>query len=149
MKKIVFIIATLVFSITVANAQPATAKSIKELMNKTGAGQMGMQAMQQMLPALKKMVPNAPEKFWNDFMAEVSPEDLVNMVIPIYQKYLTEEDIQAINRFYDSPAGRKLIQSQPMIMRESMMTGRAWGEQLARKVIDRYKAEQEAQKTAQ
>ena len=108
-----------------------------------------MQAMRQMLPSLKRMVPNAPEKFWNDFMAEVSPDDLVNMVIPIYQKYLTEDDVQAINRFYDSPAGRKLIQSQPMIMRESMMQGQAWGQKLAKKVIERYKAEQQAQGGAQ
>jgi hypothetical protein len=145
MKKLILITFSLLFTITAAQAQPASTKSIKQLMDKTGAGQMGMQAMRQMLPSLKRMVPNAPEKFWTDFMAEVSPDDLVNMVIPIYQKYLTEEDVQAINRFYDSPAGRKLIQSQPMIMRESMLQGQAWGQKLARKVIDRYKAEQQAQ----
>ncbi|WP_028768172.1 DUF2059 domain-containing protein [Shewanella fidelis] len=125
-------------------AEQASAESVKILMDKTGAGELGVQAMNQMLPALKNMVPNAPETFWDDYMAEFNPDDLVNMTLPIYQKYLTEEEVQAINAFYDTPAGKKLISVQPKIMQESMMAGQEWGRAVAMDVIKRY--EQQTQK---
>jgi len=133
------IITFIIFSLTSAYAETASPTSVKDLLNKTGSGQMGVQAMQQMLPALKKMVPDAPEKFWQDFMAEVSPNDLVNMVIPIYQKHLTQKEIHDINAFYDTPAGKKLIRVQPYIVQESMAAGQIWGQNIAQKVITKYK----------
>lgn len=132
-----------VFTISSAYAETASPKSVKDLLNKTGSGQMGIQAMKQMLPALKKMVPDAPEKFWQDFMAEVKPSDLVNMVIPIYQKHLTQKEIKAINAFYDTPAGKKLIRVQPYIVQESMAVGQAWGQNIAQKVITKYKKQKQ------
>lgn len=139
------VISSILFSLllisTSAFAEPASKQSVQQLMRNTGAGNMGIQIMNQMLPSLKRMVPDAPEKFWTDFMAEVNADDMVNMVIPIYQKYLTEEDIRAMNKFYSSPTGRKLIRVQPSIMHESMMLGQQWGRGIAQKVLTRYKQE--------
>lgn len=132
---------SLLFISTSTFAEPASKQSVQQLMRSTGAGNMGIQIMNQMLPALKKMVPDAPEKFWTDFMAEVNADDMVNMVIPIYQKYLTEEDIKAMNKFYSSPTGRKLIRVQPRIMQESMLLGQQWGRGIAQKVLTRYRQE--------
>ncbi|MCL1139059.1 DUF2059 domain-containing protein [Shewanella pneumatophori] len=119
-------------------AEQASAESVKLLMNKTGAGELGVQAMNQMLPALKNMVPNAPESFWSDYMAEFDSEALVELTVPIYQKYLTEEEVLALNAFYDTPAGKKLIKVQPQIMQESMMAGQQWGQTVAEDVIKKY-----------
>jgi hypothetical protein len=110
-------------------------------MVKTGAGDMSMQMMNQMLPALKQMIPDAPDKFWQDFMSQVNGNDIINMTVPIYQKYLSQEDINAINAFYDSPAGKKMIKVQPNIVQESMAAGQAWGQQIALDVMEKYKAQ--------
>lgn len=134
------LLAVLAFSNN-AFAEQASAESVKQLMNKTGAGELGVQAMNQMLPALKNLVPDAPEAFWDDYMAGFNPEDLIEMTVPIYQKYLTEDEIQAINAFYDTPAGKKLIRVQPNIMQESMMAGQQWGQAVAKDVMDKYRAE--------
>ncbi|GIU24675.1 DUF2059 domain-containing protein [Shewanella schlegeliana] len=119
-------------------AEPASAESVKQLMHKTGAGELGIQAMNQMLPALKNLIPDAPETFWSDYMAAFNPDDLVEMTVPIYQKYLSEEEVQALNSFYDTPAGKKLIKVQPLIMQESMMAGQQWGQAVAQDVISKY-----------
>ena len=140
---IALLFALLMIALPSAYAEKASTGSVKNLLNKTGSGQMGIQAMNQMLPALKKMAPDAPEKFWQDFMAEVKPNDLVNMVIPIYQKHLTEKEIKAINAFYDTPAGKKLIQVQPYIIQESMAAGQQWGQKIAQKVITKYKSQKQ------
>ena len=140
---IALIFTLLMLVLPSAYAEKSSSENVKKLLNKTGAGQMGIQAMNQMLPALKKMIPDAPEKFWQDFMSEVKPNDLVDMVIPIYQKHLTEKEIKAINAFYDTPAGRKLIQVQPYIVQESMAAGQQWGQKIAQKVITKYKSQKQ------
>lgn len=135
------LLALITFSATFSAttfAEPASAESVKQLMHKTGAGELGIQAMNQMLPALKNLIPEAPETFWSDYMAEFNPEDLVEMTVPIYQKYLSEEEVQALNSFYDTPAGKKLIKVQPLIMQESMMAGQQWGQAVAQDVISKY-----------
>lgn len=141
MKKLLSLcLATLLFS-SPALAEQASPESIKALMIKTGAGNMATQMMGQMVPALKQMAPNAPDAFWDKIMAEVDSNEVIDMTVPIYQKYLSQEDINALNEFYNSPAGQKMIQVQPKIMRESITVGQQWGQQVAKKVMAEYEAQ--------
>lgn len=122
--------------------QPASKESIQTLMETTGAANMAKQMSVQIIPMLKKLVPEAPDSFWEDFFKEINAEQINELVIPIYQKYLTEQDVQAINAFYQSPVGQKLIRVQPQISKESMVAGQLWGQQIAQKVIQKYKQQQ-------
>lgn len=140
MKKVLSIGLSILFLSTPSFGEVASPESVKSLMVKSGAGDMGVQMLNQMLPALKQMIPDATDKFWQDFMSQVNGDDIINMIIPIYQKYLSQEDISAINRFYDSPAGKKLIQVQPNIMQESMAVGQEWGQQIAIDVMNKYQS---------
>ena len=128
-------------------SEPASQSSVKQLMQKVGAGDMSVQMMNQMIPALKQMIPDAPETFWTDFVAELDAGEMEDLIIPIYQKYLTEEDVVAINSFYDSLAGMKLISVQPKIMQESMIIGQQWGQEIAARVIAKYQAQQKTNST--
>jgi hypothetical protein len=123
-----------------SEANRASVESVKELMDKTGTGEMAVQAMNQMLPVIKQMVPEASDQFWVEFMKEVNPEDLVTMIIPIYQRHFSQEDIDAVNAFYDTKAGQNFISSQPLIMQESMMVGQAWSQAIVQKVIAKAQA---------
>ncbi|PIE41159.1 MAG: hypothetical protein CSA49_04830 [Gammaproteobacteria bacterium] len=133
LKKVLFVVSLM--ACTSLYAEQASKDSVKELMRLTGAGNMSVQMMNQMLPALKSMAPDQPEKFWDDFMAEVDPNELENLVIPVYQKYLSENEIKSLIEFYQSPVGRKIISVQPHIMQESMMIGQNWGRGIAQKVL--------------
>lgn len=35
-------------------------------------------------------------------------EDFIPSVVPVYQKYFTVEDLKAINRFFETPVGKKM-----------------------------------------
>lgn len=35
-------------------------------------------------------------------------EDFIPSVVPVYQKHFTVEDLKAINRFYETPVGKKM-----------------------------------------
>ena len=60
-------------------------------------------------------------------------------MVPIYDKYYTEEEINQIIAFYNSPVGKKMISTMPLVMQESMAAGQAWGKQLAAKVAQELK----------
>lgn len=64
------------------------------------------------------------DKEVNQAMAEVQknlPVDgLLDDMIPIYQKHLTKSDVDAMNAFYSSPTGQKLLREMPAMTAESM-----------------------------
>lgn len=119
----------------------ATEKSIKELLVLTGAANLGIQIIQNILPNMKQLVPDAPESFWTEFMKEVNPDEMMALVIPIYQKYFTEHEIQEILKFYKSPTGQKVIQNLPQVTQESMVAGQQWGQMLGQRVVEKARAQ--------
>lgn len=56
---------------------------------------------------------------------EISMDDLISDVIPVYQRHLTRADVTALINFYSSPAGQRIRREQPAIMRESMQASGA------------------------
>ena len=121
----------------IASAEPATEKTIRALLETTGSGSLGKQMIQQMLPAMKKMAPKAPDDFWTDFMKEINPDDIIAMTIPVYQKNFTEEDLLETIAFYKSPVGQRLIAKLPIVLQESTQIGQQWGQELAKRTIER------------
>lgn len=121
-------------------AEQASKESVNKLMQLTGAGDLGTQMMNQMLPAMQKMIPDAPAAFWDTFKQEMDAKELMAAIVPVYQKQLSEEDIQAILNFYSTPAGKKLISAQPAIMQESMIIGQQWGQQVFMRAKKKFEA---------
>ena len=124
-------------------AEPASKQSIEQLMAATGAADLGQQMMSQMLPAMKQAMPDAPAEFWTEFQAQANVDKLMADIVPIYQKYLSAEDVKAISAFYNSEAGKKLVQVQPQLMQESMLAGQAWGQAAAMRAMEKVKANAE------
>lgn len=108
---------------------------VRELLEATGAGQMGKQAMEQMTQAFENM-PGLPEGFLPKFLEMAKPEQLVEMIVPIYMKHVDTADRDALLAFFRTPAGKRWIQAQGPIMKESMEVGQKWGQELAMKVME-------------
>lgn len=112
----------------------------REVLELSGAGTLGVQAMTQMIPALKQMAPEAPELFWQEFMAEVRPESLIDLIAPIYSEHFEEAELDALIAFYSSPVGRKMVERLPAITAESMAVGQAWGTEIAKRAMEKLNA---------
>jgi uncharacterized protein len=50
-------------------------------------------------------------------------DELIDAMVPIYQKHLTKTDLEAVIAFYSSTAGQKLLKEQPAMMAEGMQVG--------------------------
>ncbi len=54
------------------------------------------------------------------FRTAVRVDDIVEKLLPIYDKHFSEADLKAYIRFYTSAEGRKLVQSLPLLMKDSV-----------------------------
>ncbi len=50
-------------------------------------------------------------------------DEMIDAMVPIYQKHLTKSDLEEIVAFYSSPVGQKLLKEQPAMMAEGMQAG--------------------------
>ncbi|HUB58817.1 MAG TPA: DUF2059 domain-containing protein [Candidatus Micrarchaeia archaeon] len=60
------------------------------------------------------------DKMMEDEMKAIPVDDLLQAIAPIYQKYLTKGDIDALVAFYSTPRGQKLIAETPAMMGDAM-----------------------------
>jgi uncharacterized protein len=76
---------------------------------------------------MKKRYPQVAEERLEQFdaMMEESMKDfpvdaIIDDLVPVYQKHLTRTDVRAMNVFYSSPTGQKLLREMPEMTSESM-----------------------------
>lgn len=118
---------------------------ILKMLKLTGADKLGEQVFRHMMESLKPLAPNVPEEFWTQIDQELNMNEMIDLLIPVYAKHLTHEDVQAAIAFYETPAGKNLIAAQPKIVADSMVVGQRWGQELAQKVMGRLQEHQQAE----
>jgi hypothetical protein len=70
--------------------------------------------------------------FFKKFQTKLDPEVMVDLAIPVYDKYLSDADVKGMIEFYSTPLGKKVVQVIPQLMSESGERGRQWGERIGR-----------------
>ncbi|MFB3046030.1 MAG: DUF2059 domain-containing protein [Acidiferrobacterales bacterium] len=115
------------------------AQAAHELLRVTGAGELGMRMMNQMIDVQRRTLPDVPDKFWQDFMVEVDPDDLNRLVVPVYARHFTVAEMESMIAFYRTPAGQKLVSKLPVLTEESTMVGRQWGMELGGRIARKLK----------
>lgn len=64
---------------------------------------------------------NARMKKWVDELFKNMPiDEMTQAMIPAYQKHFTKGDIEAMNAFYSSPVGQKVLQVLPDVTQEGL-----------------------------
>lgn len=78
----------------------------------------------------KQKVPNATpaqmadvDQFADGLFKNMPVDEMIDAMVPIYQKHLTKDDMDGILAFYASPVGQKLQREQPAMMQEAMQVG--------------------------
>jgi len=120
---------------TAATPESQKIKNIRKIMALTGSGKLGVQVVQNMVSSFKTTYPNVDPSFWDDFLKEVTPDELVNLVVPVYDRNFTDEEIEGMLAFYSSPVGQKVLAKLPVVLQESMQVGQSWGQELSKKIM--------------
>ncbi|HEV2112656.1 MAG TPA: DUF2059 domain-containing protein [Terriglobales bacterium] len=131
-----------------ANAATAAAPAdpmradVKKLLAVSGAeAQMRAvvgQLFASQIAGMRRLRPDIPGQFWDEFQMsfnqQFNPDELIDLIIPIYEKHFTGDEIKQLTAFYDSPIGRKYVTESAAMQAESMAAGREWGRNLGEKI---------------
>ncbi|HEX8894046.1 MAG TPA: DUF2059 domain-containing protein [Terriglobales bacterium] len=67
------------------------------------------------LAEVQKAATAVAERF-QQLLKAIPSEELLDTMIPVYQRYFTHSDIKAINEFYGTPTGQKLLKNTNMML---------------------------------
>jgi len=142
-----------------AEDQPASREDVVRMLNAIGMQQQAERMQTVMLQQVKTTLPVMDDEHFSpaqrakmqditarmlaDIMTAYPPSDAINDLVPIYQKYFTKDDVDAITAFYQSPSGRKFVEKTPEIMGEFMAVLMPQMQAKIKPIIDRYQKEME------
>lgn len=130
---------------------PAKEADIRKLIDLTGAKSLGEQlmsaGMEQFRASVLDSQPDNPrakqfvDAFVARFQEHFDPNSLSEAVIPIYDKYLTAEDLKGLLEYYSSPLGQRMLKVLPEIAQESQAAGFSLGQKAAQQTMEDLKAD--------
>lgn len=124
-----------------AFATPAKPATVQQLINETKMEQLIEQTLQQMKPiADEQILQEAKETLgkkqlspqqlnivkqmqqlrWQQANLANNWKNIQDLMVKVYQKHFTEEELQATLKFYQSPEGRSMMQKMPIVMQDVM-----------------------------
>ena len=142
MKRIIFAALLTIFIALPApsHAQAAKQQDIIKLLKIMGVETQGMQMLDLVIQSIQPMIqnsvpPDVAAAFWAAFKSKFDANEFMNMLVPIYDKHFTHDDIKQLIKFYESPVGKKLLKATPTMAQETAAAGQKWGEKLGEESI--------------
>ena len=104
--------------------------------------------MRQMTHEQLKKQPNLPpdaearmEKITDAMVKDFPFDDVIQAMIPVYQKHLTKGDVDALVVFYSSPTGQKVLKEMPAMTTEGMQAASGIFQKIMAKAQEQVKSE--------
>lgn len=122
----------------VAEAQPAPdpkmRADIERLMEVTKSAELGAQMGDLMALQIVQMsgvetseaVARCREIAAETIRELLTGKELIEELIPVYERHFTHEEIRDMIAFYETPLGKKTIDVMPRVMADSMQIGQRW-----------------------
>lgn len=128
-----------------AKVDPEKETAIRKLFEVQGTqksvGQVLAGISENMKPTLSKMLPPGDYQdkliplFFEKFQSKMKADDLMNLLIPIYDKYLSKEDIDGLVQFYQTQVGKKMVSVLPQLVIETQTAAMNMGQELGRRAM--------------
>jgi hypothetical protein len=125
-------------------AHPITLEQTRELLDLMEYKKMEQNNWTQMIAMNKQAAPFIPEDVWTDVQSSVNAIDYPSLMQPIYAKYMSEEDAAKALVFYQTPAGKRVLQAFPPMLGEGVGAAQQKGRQAGRDAIEKHRPEIEA-----
>jgi len=79
------------------------------------------------------------DKMLDDMFKDFPVQELIDVMVPVYQKHLTKGDVDGLVAFYTSPTGKKVLKEMPAMMQESMQAASGVAQKLMAEANERVK----------
>jgi uncharacterized protein len=120
-----------------ASSAPATKEDVERYLNAVNSRDMLNQMMAAMEKPMHQMAheqylkdkdklpadfEERTNKSMDDMFKNFPWDEMMQAMVPVYQKHLTKGDVDALVAFYSSPTGAKMLREMPAIMGEAMQS---------------------------
>ena len=120
----------LLFSLNSINSQENYKSLLIEYMTAQGQFETFNATIDQMGTMMGVTIKNEDrEEFTNDVMGS-----LIELLVPVYKKHFTVEDLKDAIQMYKTPIGKKISEKTPIIAQETMQASMQWGMELSQKM---------------
>jgi len=92
-------------------------------------------------PAQREKLRQLQSKLADEMFARLPLNAMLDDMVPIYQRYLTRADVQAVAAFYQTPTGKRMMTTMPEMTRDVMNTLMPKMEQVTRDVMAAHRKE--------
>lgn len=134
-----------------AKIDPAKEADIRKLLELTGAKALMVQNMSTMEQTIRPVITNSlppgdyreklVDLFLAKFHSKADPTHMVDLAVPLYDKYLSHEEIKGLIQFYQTPLGQKSVSVLPKLTTELVRAGQEWGRQIGGQAMQEVLAE--------
>jgi uncharacterized protein len=134
-----------------STVDPAKEADIRRLLDLMGVKALMLQVMNQMDTGLRPTMTQAlppgeyrtqlVDLFFQKFSSKLNIDALLDLLIPVYDKYLSDDDIKGLIQFYQTPLGQKAISVLPKLTSESQAQGEMLGQKMGRESMAEVLAE--------
>lgn len=101
------------------------------------------QSRQMAQDTLKKKAPRLTQKdldrvneLTDQIWGQMDFEGMLGDMVPVYQRHLTKQDVSAMEAFYQTPTGQKLLREQPAMTAEAMQAMQPRMEKMMSSIMD-------------
>lgn len=77
-----------------------------------------------------------PPEYVKKFSEAANAKAFEDIFTPVYSKHFSEEDIDGLIAFYESPVGKKLAKKRFKLQKDAMDAGRLWGAKTGAKIAE-------------
>ena len=87
--------------------------------------------------SINSMVASMPEEIRPSLRKAIKTDELMRRIIPVYERYLSKETVQALLDFYQTPAGSAWLKAQDPIMKDTMLVSKAYTSECVRSLTEK------------
>ena len=137
-KKIATVVFIFLLSATtspvISYASSGKEKDIKKLLKVSGHLDRLTCRAETLMNSVSRMVsgyfPKVPDAFWGEFnklIGKKEMDELVERVIPVYDKHMSHETVKKLITMFETPFWNDWKEKMPLISREAGVIGSEWG----------------------
>jgi hypothetical protein len=136
---------------TSPQADPQKEADIRRLLKMSGSGALALETVRNSEKNMRRLLtaalpPGAYRQqlldlFFQKFNSKITAQTFAALVVPIYERHFTDEDVKGLIRFYQTPLGQKFVKTMPTMLTEIQTAAHGWGVRLGRESMREVLAE--------
>jgi len=136
MKKLIFVLLLTILSGSLSIYGQSKNEDILKLLRVSGTDKQTQMVIDELIALFEQTIPDIPAVVWVKFKDKIKIDDLLEMCIPIYDKYYTHNEIKELIKFYESPIGTKMVDAEYKMTNEISALGEKWGEKIGNEIVN-------------